>query len=169
MDYKARQRRFREYATAMIRRDGAEAARIHRLFGPDLAVSYHLFVFSLFSAAVIGHFGPELDRAELAEAMTGLREERPDLHWLRAEALIRVCYGESRLFQDIPQVEQPEVMWAVLLRLIPPDTDDPALTELFTETDQIGRDVVVSTFRSERLFGWADEPEETPTGAGEEP
>ena len=166
MDYHERRRRFREHATARIRRDHAAAARIQRLIGPELLVSYQLFVFSLFAAAVVERFGPELDRAELAALTAELRRARPDLHWLRAEALIRVCYGESRLYLDIPQAEQPELMWAVLVLLVPPDAGDDALDSLFTEADQIGRETVTATFRAERLYGWADEPETPEAGEG---
>lgn len=160
MKYQERQRLFRQHASARLRRDTAETTRIEAVIWPDLYLPHQLFVFALFTTAVHDHFGSDLDRARLAELMASLREARPGLHWLRAEALIRVSYDESRLYLDVPQSEQPGLMWAVLEQLIPTDTGEADLAGLFERADQFGREVVTDVFRAERLYGWADEDDE---------
>lgn len=50
-------------------------------------------------------------------------------------------------------------MWAVLVRLIPPEAGDYVLLALFGRADEVGRRIVSTVFERERLYGWADEPE----------
>lgn len=162
MNHHQRQALFKEHAAAVLRRDTAEAARVQASIGPDLWIGHQLFIFSLFASAVTDHFGDDLDRAELAELMAELRSVRPDAHWLRAEALIRLCYGESSLYTDVPQSEHPQLMWAALALIVPPNPGETTLAVLFDRADDLGREVVSGIFESERLFGWADEPEDPP-------
>lgn len=168
MRYHERQRLFREHAAARLRRDTAETARIEATIGPDLTGPHRLFVFALFAAAVSGHFGDELDSAELADFVAGARRAEPGPHWLRAEALIRLCYGEIGPDADAPPDEEPAPMWAVLARLVPPEASDAALAALFGRADEVGRRIVSRVFERERLYGWADEPETEP-GLGSGP
>ncbi|WP_199044181.1 hypothetical protein [Glycomyces salinus] len=162
MNHHRRQALFKEHAAAVLRRDTAGAARALASIGPESWMGHQLFVFSLFASTVTDHFGDDLDRADLAELMAEFRTARPDAHWLRAEALIRSCYGESSLYLDVPQSEHWSLMWAVLALIVPPDPGETTLTVLFDRADDLGREVVSGIFESERLFGWADEPEDPP-------
>ncbi|WP_199039436.1 hypothetical protein [Glycomyces salinus] len=166
MRYQERQALFRDHAKAALRRDAPELSRLRSLIGPDLYLHHQLFVFALFAAAVTDHFGDDLDREELAGLMAKLRETRPGLHWLRAEALVRICYGESAFYLDVPQREQYGLMWAVLEQLIPPDMGDADLTALLEEADEFGRQTVTGVFKSERLFGFGDEVEDPESREG---
>lgn len=161
MKYQERLALFREHAAAVLRRDQAGVDRLGARIGSDLYLHHQLFVFTLFASAVTDHFGDELDRAELGDLMAELRSARPGLHWLQAEALIRLCYDESGLYMEVPQSEHPQLMWAVLALIVPPDPNETTLAVLFDRADELGREVVSRVFETERLFGWADEPEET--------
>lgn len=162
MNYHERQALFRDHAAAVLRHDQSEADRILRQIGPDLDLPHYLFVFALFASTVTDHFGDDLDRSELADLMAALRTASPNIDWFKAEALIRVHYGESHLYMEVPQSEHWSLMWAVLARIVPPDPGETALTVLFDRSDRLGREMVASVFETERLFGWADEPGSEP-------
>lgn len=166
MRYHERQRQFREHAAARLRRNTAEAARIEAAIGPDLVGPHQLFVFALFAAAVSERFGDELNRAELAGFIAGARKADPGPHWPRAEALIRLCYGETGPDTDAPPDEQPVPMWAVLARLVPPEASDDAFAALFDRAEEVGRRIVSRVFERERLYGWADKPDPGSGSAG---
>lgn len=169
MNYHERQALFRDHAAAVLRRDRAEADRVARSIGSDLALGHYLFAFALFASTVTDHFGDELDRTELAELMAELRTAAPGAAWLRAEALIRACYDETNLYMDVPQSEQWSLAWAVLSLIVPPEPSEATLSVLFERADRLGREIVSGIFESERLFGWADEPEAPHRSREEEP
>ena len=159
MRYHQRQRLFRDHATARLRHDTDEAARIEAAIGPDLTGPHRLFVFALFAAAVTEHFGDRLDHTALADFITAARSADPGPHWTRAENLIGRCYGATGPDTDAPPDQQPAPMWAALTRLVPPQAGDDALAALLDRADETGRRIVAEIFERERRYGWADEPE----------
>jgi hypothetical protein len=156
----AAERLFREHAIAVFRRDQAEITRTQGLLYPECYLAHQLFTFALFAAAMVDHFGDDFDRARLADLMASLRAARPGIAWLRAEALVRICYGESSLYMDVPQSEQFSLMWAVLEQVITYETSDSELEALFEDADEFGRQTVTGVWRAARLFGFSDEDDD---------
>ena len=163
MDYAERQALFRAHAAAVLTGDAREAERTHRMIFPEHFLAHHVFLFALFTVCVVEHFGEELDWGELDAFTERLRRSAPEVSPLKTEALIRVCYGESRLYLEVPQAEHWPSMWAVCRLALDGRTGERELTELFDLADGSGREMVRDAFASEALRGWpAPEPEEEP-------
>jgi hypothetical protein len=116
-----------------------------------------VFVFALFASVVVDHFGEVPERSALDVFGARLRERRPGAASLKCEAMIRVVYGEQRLFAEIPQVDHHDLMWMVICMLVAADTDDGELSELFDRADATAKDFVKAVFASETLASWRDE------------
>ncbi|MCH7229648.1 hypothetical protein L0U85_02045 [Glycomyces sp. L485] len=168
MDKHERRALFREHAVAMIRDDQPTASRAHRLIYPDQMIAHTIFVFALFATVLIEHFGDELDRDELSRTMAALRAERSGFASLKAEALVRVVYGESQLYVEIPQAEHGFYMWAVITHLIGPDRTEDHLTELFGHVDLLAKGFVESVFESSALAAFYDGPDPIPSNGSEQ-
>ncbi|WP_100445860.1 hypothetical protein [Glycomyces xiaoerkulensis] len=155
-----RKRLFRSHAIAVLRGDRREANRLGQTIQSEHHLAHQMFLFAVFTAAVADHFGDDLDRSALARLIAGLRADRPNLPQLKTEALVRVLYGEGRLYLDVPQADHPASMWAVLKALLGPDRTDEALADLFDRADTTGRELVAAVFESEALYGYRDDRRE---------
>ncbi|WP_026925645.1 hypothetical protein [Glycomyces arizonensis] len=159
MNYTERSRLFREHATAMLRGDRAESQRMERLIYPDHYGAHQLFIQTLFIACIIDHFGETLDRAELDRFIARLRSERPGVSPLKTEALVRVFYGETHLYTDIPQVDHWPCMWTAAQMILGPNRSDAELSELYEHAEATGREMLSGVFAAGGLFGFRDDEE----------
>jgi len=153
MDHIAHQALFRQHATAMFRGERDESHRIERRLYPEHATAHHLFLQALFVTCVTEHFGAELDRRRLRRFIARLKKERPGVSPLKTEALVRVFYGETQLYAEIPHVDHWPCMWSAAQMIVGADRDDTALAELYDRAEATGRDMVDSALRTEDLFG----------------
>lgn len=153
MDHIEHRSLFRHHATAMFRGDRNESHRIERRLYPEHATAHHLFIQALFIACITEYFGEELDRRRLRRFIARLRKERPGVSPLKTEALVRVFYGETPLYDEIPHVDHWPCMWSAAQMIIGTDRDDDELAELYDRAEATGRDMVDSALQTEDLFG----------------
>jgi hypothetical protein len=159
-----REAHFRSHATAVIRGDFEEAERLLEPLYPREFLGHFVFVFALFASVVVEHFGEAPERSALDAFGARLRERWPGVASLKCEAMIRVVYGEQRLFTEIPQVDHHELMWTVITGLVDVDVDDTELAGLFDRADETAKDFVKAVFASETLASWRDDPEGSEAG-----
>lgn len=130
---------FRAHATARLRRDTAEAARLAAQIGPERHMAHTVFVLSVFMVIVAEELGDRPDPWDLAELTKRLHdkhfEANPGFNALRAEAMVRAVCTETGLLNEIPLAEQPGYMWAVMTELIDLARSDADLAELFEAAD----------------------------------
>ncbi|WP_026928621.1 hypothetical protein [Glycomyces tenuis] len=154
MDHTERRLLFRRHATAMFRGHRTESHRIERLIYPDHYAAHQLFIQTLFVSCLFDHFGEELDRAELRRFIDRLRSERPGVSPLKTEALVRVFYGEARLYTEIPQADHWTCMWTSAQMIVGVDRSDAELAELYDQAEAVGREMVSGVFAAGGLFGF---------------
>jgi hypothetical protein len=152
IDHTERRALFREHATAMFRGDIETSHRIERLLYPDQYASHQLFIQSLFLACVNEHFGETLDRGRLRRFITRLRRERPGVSPLKTEALVRVFYGEAKLYNEIPQVDHWTCMWSAAQMIVGADRGDTELAALYEQAEALGREMLGSALAPDGPF-----------------
>jgi hypothetical protein len=153
---------FRAHATARLRGDATEAARLAAVIGDERRMIHHMFVLALFTEVVISELGDRPDPCDLSELTRTLHDKHhrrdPRFKAIKAEALIRSVCGESLLLTEIAYAQQPAYLWAVMTELVPPEETDAALTERFRTAEESGaawRDAALE----EPFFAPRTEPE----------
>ena len=154
MDHVERHSLFRGHASAMFRGDRVAAHRLQQLIYPDHYAAHQVFIQALFAACVFEYFGDDLDRAELDRFVARLRAERPGVSPLKTEALVRVFYGEARLYVEIPQADHWPCMWSAAQMIVGSGRSDAELAELYAAAEASGRAMVSGVFEAEGLFGF---------------
>ncbi|MFC3492950.1 hypothetical protein [Glycomyces rhizosphaerae] len=141
---------FRSHATARLRGDTAEAARLASQIGPGQLMTHQLFLVSLLAQAVVEEYGAQPDPSDLAAITKRLHDKHfatnPSFNALRAEAMVRAVCGDSVLLTEIPHAEQPAYLWAAIGELIEPDLTDAQLAELFDLAEEYGLECLTEAF-----------------------
>lgn len=161
---------YRAHATARLKGDTAEAARLAAQLGPEKQMPHLLFQYSLFTEIVFEHLGDRPDPTDLAELTKCLHDRHftgvGTFNALRAEAMVRAVCGESILLTEIPFGDQAAYMWAVMNELAGPELSDEDLATLFTRADEAGlvslAEAFGSTIRTQPAPGPAPESESAP-------
>lgn len=156
MNYAERHLLFCEHATAMFQGDRAASQRTERLIYPRHRAAHQLFVQTLFVACVFEYFGETLDWGELDRFIVRLQAERPGVSPLKTEALVRVFYGETQLYGEVPQVDHWPCMWTSAQMVVGASRSDAELSELYEQAESVGRETVKGVFASGCLFGLLD-------------
>jgi hypothetical protein len=158
---------FRAHATARLRGDTTEAARLAAAIGDERRMIHHMFVLALFTEVVISELGDRPDPWDLAELTRTLHDKHhrrdPRFKAIKAEALIRAVCGESFLLTEVAYAQQPAYLWAVMTELVPPDSTDAALAERFRVAEESG-----AAWRDDALKEPFFAPREQDTAAGAE-
>lgn len=162
---------FRSHATARLRGNTAEAARLAAQIGPGQLMTHQLFLVSLLAQAVVEEYGAQPDPSDLAAITKRLHDKHfatnPSFNALRAEAMVRAVCGDSVLLTEIPHAEQPAYLWAAIGELIEPDLTDAQLAELFDLAEEYGLECLTEAFEDTirnhpRRAGQQEPPPEPP-------
>jgi hypothetical protein len=156
--YWERHELFHAHASALFGGDPAECRRLGELIHADHALAHQVFVFALFTTCVNEHFGDELDWAALGAFMERVRAACPDVSPLKTEALIRACFGETRLLMEVPQREHAASMWAVCRLVVGEHRGEDELASLYGRAEGFGRKAVREVFASPQLRAWCEKP-----------
>ena len=160
MDYHERSRLFRAHASAVLTGDTAQTARTQHLIYPDHHLAHYVFTFSIFATCVRDRFGTDLDWADLDTFITDLARAFPAVSAIKTEALIRVIYGQTSLYFEVPLAEHPESMWATCQLILHGQHTQDELDALFDRAEDTGRDLARGIYNTDHTPTPEPEPPE---------